>query len=287
MRITRLFSFALLVFATTGCRYLYEKDAGLPAYLYVPGITLSTDPIGEGTNSHNVQDIWVFIDDEVQGVYPLPARIPILRSGNVSLRLNGGILLNGISSTRAAYPFYASFDTVLNLTAGETDTVTPRLRYNTDIDFLWLENFEGQGLTIRRNVQSDTTLIRETDPAKVFEGSNVMAAYLDTARDYFMAESNGTYNLVRDGSSYFLELNYKNNVPLLVGLIVFTPNGGSFERPIVQLNPTDTWKKQYINFTPYVDGNANYTYRIILAASYNRTDGQTGEVLIDNIKLIR
>ena len=84
-----------------------------------------------------------------------------------------------------------------------------------------------------------------------------------------------------------MELNYKNNVPLLVGLIVFTPNGGSFERPIVQLNPTDSWKKQYINFTPYVDGNTNYTYRIILAASYNRTDGQTGEVLIDNIKLIR
>jgi hypothetical protein len=282
-----LFSFALLVFATTGCRYLYEKDAGLPAYLYVPGITLSTDPIGEGTNSHNVQDIWVFIDDEVQGVYPLPARIPILRGGNVSLRLNGGILLNGISSTRAAYPFYASFDTVLNLTAGETDTVTPRLRYNADIDFLWLENFEGQGLTIRRNVQSDTTLIRETDPAKVFEGSNVMAAYLDTARDYFMAESTNAFSLARDGSSCFLELNYKNNVPLLVGLIVISPSGGTFEQPIVQLNTTDSWKKQYINFTPYLEGNSGFTYRIILAAGYNRTDGQTGEVLIDNIKLIR
>ncbi len=287
MRIIRLFSFALLVFATTGCRYLYEKDAGLPAYLYVPGITLSTDPIGEGTNSHNVQDIWVFIDDEVQGVYPLPARIPILRGGNVSLRLNGGILLNGISSTRAAYPFYASFDTVLNLTAGETDTVTPRLRYNADIDFLWLENFEGQGLTIRRNVQSDTTLIRETDPAKVFEGSNVMAAYLDTARDYFMGESTNAFSLARDGSSCFLELNYKNNVPLLVGLIVISPSGGTFEQPIVQLNTTDSWKKQYINFTPYLEGNSGFTYRIILAAGYNRTDGQTGEVLIDNIKLIR
>ncbi len=278
-----------LPLVATSCRYLYEPDAGIPAYIYVPGVVVNTVPTVEGTNSHNIQDVWVYIDNEPQGVYTLPAFIPVLEEGTISLRFNGGILLNGISSTRAAYPHYAGFDTLLNLVRGETDTIVPVLHYNTDITFLWMEDFESQGFTLRRNVQSDTTLTRVNrtqDSSLVFEGQNGLAVWTDSERPYFMCETNSAFPLIRDGSNYFLELNYKNNIPMVVGLIVYAPGGSSYEQPIIQLNTTDTWKKQYINFSPYISGSSGYTYRVIIAANYNRTDGQAGTVLLDNLKLI-
>jgi hypothetical protein len=277
----------LILAGTQGCKYLYEPDAGIPAYLYIPGVTVSSVYALEGTSSHNVQDVWVYIDDEVQGIYQLPARIPILRTGQVNLRLNGGILLNGVSNTRAAYPHYAGFDTLVQLERGETDTIVPALRYNSNIEFVWKEDFELQGFTLRRNPQSDTTLIRTSDSSLVFEGSNSLLAYVDNQRPFFICETNTAFQLIRDGSNQFIEINYRNNVPLSVGYIAYAPDGSNFEQPVVVLNPSNSWKKQYINLTPFIGGNSGYTYRIIIAAIYNRTDGVTGQVQVDNLKLIR
>lgn len=281
------FILLFLLAGSQGCQYLYEPDAGMPAYIYVPGVTVSTTYALEGSSSHNVQDIWVYIDDEVQGIYQLPARIPILKQGEVKMRLNGGILLNGVSNTRAAYPHYAGFDTLINLVPGETDTIVPALRYNTAIEFVWKEDFELQGFTLRRNPQSDTTLIRTNDTAYVFEGNSSLLAFVDNTRSFFICETNAAFSLIRDGSNQFIEINYRNNVPLSVGYIAYAPDGSSFEQPIVVLNPSDVWKKQYINLTPFIGGNSGYTYRIILAAIYNRNDGQIGQIQVDNLKLIR
>ncbi len=277
----------LLLLSTQSCRYLYEPDGGIPAYIFVPSITLSTEYAVEGSASHNVQDIWVYIDDEVQGIYQLPARIPILKEGLVKMRLNGGILLNGVSNTRASYPHYAGFDTLINLVRGETDTIVPALRYNTAIEFVWKEDFELQGFTLRRSQQSDTTLIRTADSSLVFEGNNSLLAYVNAERPFFICETNTAFSLIRDGSNQFIEINYRNNVPLSVGYLAFAPDGSSFEQPIVVLNTSAVWKKQYINLTPFIGGNSGYTYRIILAGIYNRTDGVTGQIQVDNLKLIR
>ncbi len=279
--------FCLVLLASQGCKYLYEPDAGMPSYIFVPGVTVTTTYALEGTASHNVQDVWVYIDDQVQGIYQLPARIPILKQGDVKLRLNGGIFLNGVSNTRAAYPHYAGFDTLINLVPGETDTIVPALRYNTAIEFVWKEDFELQGFTLRRNPQSDTTLIRTNDSAYVFEGNSSLLAFVDNTRPFFICETNTAFSLIRDGSNQFIEINYRNNVPLSVGYIAYAPDGSSFEQPIVVFNPSDVWKKQYINLTPFIGGNSGYSYRIILAAIYNRNDGQTGQIQIDNLKLIR
>lgn len=272
------------------CSLLYEPDGGVPAYLYVPSVSVSSNYPLEGTASHNIQDIWVYIDDEVQGAYPLPAKIPILKEGTVRMRLNGGIYLSGISSTRAPYPHYAGFDTLIELERGITDTVIPQLRYNSDITFLWMEDFESQGITLRRNAQSDTGLLRvqlPNDSAFVFEGNNSMLAWVDQERSFFICESNTAFPLIRDGSNYFLELNYRNNVPISVGYIITAPGGSSYEQPIITLATTESWKKQYINLSPYILGSAGYSYRIVIAGIYNRSDAVPGFIQLDNLKLIQ
>jgi len=104
----------------------YAKDQGVPAYLHVDTVLVVGTPQTQGTLSARVKDVWLYIDGDLQGAYPLPATIPLLREGTVRLQFNAGILLNGISATRAAYPFFVPWDTVVDLYRGRTDTLRPR-----------------------------------------------------------------------------------------------------------------------------------------------------------------
>lgn len=266
---------------------MYQKDDGVPAYVYIPAFELTTVYPEEGTASHNIQDVWVFIDGDVQGVYPLPCNIPILREGNINFKLSAGILVNGISATRAIYPFYAQFDTTVNLQRGKTDSLSPHVLYNDLITFAWLEDFDSQGFSIRTTAVSDTPVFRTTDPANVFEGISSMAFAVDERAPSFSAETNQAFSLPGGGGrAVFLELDYKNNQTFNVGLQIIEADGQYVDYPIVTLAASgDTWRKQYINFTPFIQGRSGVTYRIIFTASYQGVAGG-GKVFIDNLKLI-
>ena len=50
------------------------------------------------------------IDNEFQGVFPLPANFPVLKLVNKNIIIEAGIKKNGISSSRENYPFFTSFE---------------------------------------------------------------------------------------------------------------------------------------------------------------------------------
>lgn len=266
---------------------MYIKDDGIPAYVHIPAFDLTTVYPEEGTASHNIQDVWVFIDGDVQGVYPLPCNFPILREGEINFKLSAGILVNGISATRAIYPFYAQYDTTVQLVRGQTDTLTPQVLYNELITFGWMEDFDSQGFSIRTTAVSDTPVFRTTNPAEVFEGVSSMAFAVDQRAPSFSAETNQTFNLPGGGGrAVFLELNYKNNQTFNVGLQIIEADGQYVDFPIVTLAASgEAWRKQYINFTPFVQGRSGVTYRVIFTATDQGVPGG-GKVFVDNLKLI-
>ncbi|MFM7587341.1 MAG: hypothetical protein ACKO6M_10010 [Bacteroidota bacterium] len=112
------FAFALM-WVLMGCS-LYTADRGIPSYIYIPGFNLTTTYAEHGSGSSNIKDVWVFIDGDLQGVYPLPAHFPILREGPIDLQLSAGVVLNGISATRSIYPFYTQANASAELNAGQT-----------------------------------------------------------------------------------------------------------------------------------------------------------------------
>ena len=75
----------------------------MPCYININDIEL------EENITNNITDAWVYIDDNLQGVYELPANFPVLANGKHKLRIKAGIKDNGIASTRITYPFYKSF----------------------------------------------------------------------------------------------------------------------------------------------------------------------------------
>ena len=75
----------------------------IPSYMTIENITLDQN------STHNITDAWVYIDDNLQGVYELPANFPLLAQGKHKLRVKAGIKDNGIAGTRIPYPFYSSY----------------------------------------------------------------------------------------------------------------------------------------------------------------------------------
>jgi hypothetical protein len=267
---------------------MYQKDSGVPAYVYIEDFSLTTNYPEEGTDSKNIRDVWVFIDGNVQGVYPLPCRFPILHEGNITFKLSAGILVNGISATRAIYPFFAQYDTSLSLERGRTDTLRPRVVYNELINFGWMEDFESQGFSLRTTAVSDTPVARTTNPLEVFEGVSALAMRVDGRAPFVRCETNQAFSIPGGGGrAVFLELNYKNNQIFDVGLQFIEPDGQAINQPIYTLAPTNgEWRKQYMNFTPYIQGRAGVKYRVFFEARHALGSAGSGEIFVDNLKLI-
>jgi hypothetical protein len=243
-------------------------------------------PQTQGTLSARVKDVWLYIDGDLQGAYPLPATIPLLREGTVRLQFNAGILLNGISATRAAYPFFVPWDTVVDLYRGRTDTLRPRTSYRSTVRYVWLEDFDNLGFGLRARSGSDTVLLRENRTDSVFEGLSSLYMAVDQRAPYLVAESIDQFGLTA-GKPCFLELNYRNNVPLQVGLQ--SQLGSDISDPlwIVELAPTALWSKQYINFSPYLGVVNGARYRVLLRPLHPSGSTVPSRVWVDNLKLLQ
>ena len=264
----------------------YAKDQGVPAYLHVDTVQVVGTPQTQGTLSARVKDVWLYIAGDLQGAYPLPATIPLLRDGTVRLQFNAGILLNGISATRAAYPFFVPWDTVVDLYRGRTDTLRPRTSYRNTVRYVWLEDFDNLGFGLRARSGSDTVLLRESRTDSVFEGLSSLYMAVDQRAPYLVAESIDQFGLTA-GKPCFLELNYRNNVPLQVGLQ--SQLGSDISDPlwIVELAPAALWSKQYINFSPYLGVVNGARYRVLLRPLHPSGSTVTSRVWVDNLKLLQ
>ena len=89
---TKYIFFLCLVLILSSCDKIGDSP-GLPHVIEVTEFNLSTT-LDQGTNSHAVNEVWVYTPTDVLGVFPLPATIPYLNedeSGIVDLRISAGI----------------------------------------------------------------------------------------------------------------------------------------------------------------------------------------------------
>ena len=102
-----------------------KEDEPIPAYIKIDAVDLTTDQNTEGWNSQGIKDAWVYIDNNLVGAFELPAEFPVLEEGTHNISVGGGILLNGISSTRTEYPMYRFYESTVSLIPEQTTTVNP------------------------------------------------------------------------------------------------------------------------------------------------------------------
>jgi hypothetical protein len=279
-----------LLLLTWACK----KDGGVPAYIRLDDIALSTSP-AEGTASHNISDVWVYADDELLGVWEANGRIPVLREGSTDIKLIAGVRRNGISDDRQQYPFFATFQTDLDLVPEQTVTLSPTFSYFDDLTF-WIEDFDGNGFAFERDPVSDTLLyVWDTlshPVEEIFEGRASGAFFLDAQRPFFSYVYDGDpFNMAIDAPVY-LEMNYRSNARMLIGVEVVSDGGGVERIPYLYVSPSNQddpsmpWKKIYIDLRQAWAYPGAYDKRFYIECVL--PSGQsTAQVYLDNIKVVQ
>jgi hypothetical protein len=286
----------------SSCQLFYPTDP-IPAYIHIDKINLlvsDTTTTGEGTlggsgqgsRSCKISDAWVYVDEQLVGCFELPVTFPVLSEGNHLVRIRAGIKVNGIAATRAPYPFYEDFTQYVNFQQGKRITLTPTVKYRTNITFGFIENFDGAGTTLTLSPAiTDTTgavrlqiINRATNP-NVFEGPNSAMAHLDATHYEFECITNTSYTLPQAGAPIFLEFNYKCNAPFTIGIYAHALSGTT-KASALSFNPSADWNKAYLYLTPVVDGASNATDYNLFIGMVNYTFADSLALVLDNLKLV-
>jgi len=279
--------FLLTLFLVAGCGKTSDED--IPSYLAIDTISISTNSL-QGTASQKVTDAWVYADNELIGAFELPAQFPVLKVEESVVSIFAGIKMNGINETRVPYPFY---DKIAKNITFEREKITDlghlKFAYAAATKFAWIESFEQGNLSIDSTPRSEVNFVRtrlhELAAAFPYE-TNEYAAKVVIPSDTLAFEcvSHEAFKLPTDGTSVFLELNYRSNNPFTVGLFI---NGSySSQKSVLIVNPSNTWNKIYINFTPTLSANSDgSSFKVFFYATKN-TDEPNAEILFDNIKLL-
>jgi len=276
-----------LVLLIGGCKKTSIDE--IPSYIKIDSISLNAGSL-QGTASQKITDTWVYTDNELIGAFELPAKFPVLKSGSSQLSVFAGIKLNGINETRVPYPFYQQLNKTVTLEREKiTDLGHLKFGYVEGTKFAWQEDFEQYNLSIDSTSRSEINLVRaflpELASAFPFETNNYAAKIVipdDTL--VFECASHDSFKLPTDGSSVFMELNYKSNNPFTVGLMI----NGSFTslRQVLVINPSSTWNKIYINFTPTLSANSGSSSFRVFFTARKSTQEEKAEIFFDNIKVL-
>jgi hypothetical protein len=270
----------------------FEGDQTIPAYIHIDTIVLSTDYFTHGAATSNITDAWIYIDNNIVGAYELPATFPVLEKGKHKITVRPGIKLNGISSTRVWYPFYSNFEIAdFELIEDSVRTIHPTTTYTSTTFITWMEDFEGADISLTRGSSSDTMISKTpaNDPnawqSPYSAHSGVV--HLDEEHQSFDLYSFDKFaDLPGLGAYVMLEIDYKCTQPFMVGMLAVATGSSATDYPLINVAPTDKWKKIYINLSPTVSENINNVDYFQVYFSGALGNDPTATFYFDNIKLI-
>lgn len=272
------------------CLVACKKGDKVPAYVTIPEVKLTTNVDEQGSNTIRATDAWVYANDELLGCWELPARIPVLQEGDVTIQVTPGVKRNGTFDDRLMYPFYAPWTGTAQLVPTGGITVDPVVQYTPNATF-WVESFLGSGHNLLTSANSDTVLLvqeAQEAPDLALDDTPFGGFVLEPGRSYIQVYTDQDF--AATGGPTFLEMDYRCNMQFTVGLL-YTSNGVAQSQDYVTIEPTtqhggtSAWKKIYIDLsTPF---NSAISQRDIYISGTLPSGYAQGHVYFDNIKLVR
>ena len=280
----------LIGFLVSGC----NKNDQVAAYVTIEPFEYT--PGEDNIMSTKITDGWVYVDNEFLGAFDLPKTIPVLKSGENSIVIDAGIKENGIAATPDLYTFYERYSTTVNLVPGEKVIVSPSTTYdNTKTNLIFDEFFEdGTSHQFENNLDgNDNTEIVFTSEV-VKEGNQAGKIYLDTENNFIIEGSDYIENPPSSGLTAYIEMDYKTDIPIFVGLRGYgSADQLVFSEINLGINAKSEWNKIYLNVTDKLQSLAiagATKYRIVIQAQIPTENGENtmenAEIYIDNIKLV-
>jgi len=268
-------TYLLILLVLSSCQK--EDTGGIPTYLKIDNITLD-----EGNTTLNITDSWVYINGQLQGVYELPAKFPVLEQGNTDIKVYAGIKNNGIAAERTSYPFYNPYTINTELSINSTIVINPEISIK--------ENISGQfdDFDPSYSFNADTCFqVLSGGPYGKFGSLS-----LSDSDSILITEINyqdfplSFDNVPQQGSPTYMELDYKNNTSFLVGMYINFPNSPTLEKGLLWINPKEDWNKIYIDLTQTVSEAIGAETFSIFVKMQRDTNLDENKLYFDNIRII-
>lgn len=284
MRYSLLWIFSLFLSCS-----LTDSDDVTPTFLNVSEVTVSPEP-NQGSGSHNIEDLWVIVDGALVGIHQFPSKIPVLKTAAspTELRIFGGIRRNGINSDAIEYPFYQQIIQPIDLIEGETINLDVEFKYRTDATFAFVESFDNSNnFTQDEDGNPMTSFVSSNEDPR--EGFASGVGKVDAENSVLELATDASFSdLPTNGAAIYLEMEYRSNLTLNVGLI-----GSLGTIPLKNyflfLKPTgNSWNKIYVELTSEILGSNLDAYKLVFGIEYNGedTNGAEGFLNLDNVKVI-
>jgi hypothetical protein len=276
----------LLFFAS--CKVI-DPEETVPSFIKIDKVNFSVSS-GQGSDSVVINDVWVYVDDEVIGCFELPATVPILKSGTHTITLRFGVVLNGIAATRSINPFFTSYVKQVDLFPDSIIQLFPTSTYQPSCKFIWNESgqegFEDGGISLDSISGSNSDILKSD--TVVYEGSYSGQIHMTTTKPNFLGASTNSFYIPTSGSkAMLLEINCKNiNSNLGIGIYVTYSSGNVQQVPYLTINKGPNWKKIYVNMSNLLDGYLTAQKFRIFFTSKLESGNQSSDIYLDNIKLI-
>ncbi len=280
--------FAFLIPAFSACNIINPSEP-TPTYVHIDSFSFSGNTAKTGSNVHKITHVWVYFNNEPVGIFDLPAQFPVLADAPGTLLVLAGIDYDGLRGYQVAYPFYLSDTLALTPQPGKVVAFTPKTGYHETTELAFNETFDaGQGKRNNfRPLSSDSTYVLNTilPDSNVLEGGGSGMLEVGSNLDSTLVYSLPT-GYISPGTDAYIELNYKGNMPLRVGMYsVLNTTSAPFRKYIIGLKPTDQWSKIYVGIKEFISGNQGSEYRIVIRA--DRPDSVTiGRTYLDNVKVV-
>lgn len=281
-----IFCFFLLIIVWSGCG-LSDNDAPVPTYIILENPVFDAQNI-PGGNTHKITDVWVYADGQLQGIFPLPAKVPVIATGQSSdIVILAGIRKNGVFDSPAFYPFYKSIQKKVVLNPLENIAIPLVFNYTIDSKFELIADFENTNLlTFDLDNDASTNLSLTSESAAA--GSKSGKAELTASTATLEIASTETFQKTSliSGNAY-IEMDYKGSAQIGVGLITYDDfNPGGLLNYKVVVVPRDNWNKIYVDVTEELSSTRLKSYKLALGFTVP-LGRESAEAWIDNVKLVR
>jgi len=276
-----VFFTVLLFFLVSSCK----KYSPAPDAFFITSnpVSVTTTSV-QGSESNKITDLFLYVNGKFQGAYPVGNTMPVVtKNSSVKIDVFAGIKNNGMKDRSTTWLLYdkITFDTLVE--SGKTIERPFTFKYNPNVKFLWLENFDAQiGFSLVKSSGSDTTF-KIAAPENSFEGKSAELGLTGTELKIAKVQSSTSFTLPVGNSNVYLELNYKGDSEFAVGV-----TDGVNEKFALIVNPQSNWNKIYIQLAEAIGTppNApNDAYKIFFRI-IKPNGTESARVWLDNIKLV-
>jgi hypothetical protein len=269
------------------------KDEPIPSYVHIDSLSIQASA-AQGNAVHDIRFVYAYVDGELLGVFELPATIPVLKDGKHTFTVSPAVALNGSNNQLAQHTGFLPTDSSLVLTRGKVATYSnPVLKFRTNVEFVWLEDFEDNSSTVSAvaKADEDTTFIEEY-PFELngrFVGSSKVyrakIAPSDTFKYLDLASFKAFTNLPNNATDIFLEFDIRSDIPVQLALKRSNSSGVNYV-PYLYIYSTDKiWKRFYVNLNYETGGQpAGSTYQIFFSSDIGASADEH-LIQLDNIRL--